>query len=453
VNVFSTCSTSTPLHLVRLDPFGRIQPNTDFASLMDIPIPASLIRDISPPRLPKRRRLFEQPSPQSVRSRPASEPAHDVEPSLAAVEAGKAKVDDHLSYFRDRLSAASRLTANDVPRLGINAFAELYERNQHEHGAHFVIHQHNHPRAGVHYDLRVQFSAISSLSFAIPKGLPGNPNSKSLGRMAIETRVHNLWNHLIESASAQTGSLLIWDTGTYTVLPRNNNVKNPPSPQTTDDEGDDYLEPNNPFWGIKKDTRHENEKLIEAFQQRHIRLRLHGTRLPENYTVTLRLPPANDIQKYRTSARARHYPRRSSQRHMQQTTDHTSDSEEETETEPHITAQTTKQKNAETEDIDTDSEEDAETRRTNAYPGSTNSIGSVHQRNWFLLLDRRSSGFRQKQSGGPWERDGGNGFDTFYVRGREYERSVVTGRLAAEVESDEGVHGYAGRAGWMGIMH
>jgi hypothetical protein len=138
---------------------------------------------------------------------------------------------------------------------------------------------------------------------------------------------------------------------------------------------------------------------------------------------------------------------------MQQTTDHTSDSEEETETEPHITAQTTKQKNAETEDIDTDSEEDAETRRTNAYPGSTNSIGSVHQRNWFLLLDRRSSGFRQKQSGGPWERDGGNGFDTFYVRGREYERSVVTGRLAAEVESDEGVHGYAGRAGWMGIMH
>jgi hypothetical protein len=31
------------------------------------------------------------------------------------------------------------------------------------------------------------------MSFAVPKGLPGNPNSKSLGRMAIETRVHNLW--------------------------------------------------------------------------------------------------------------------------------------------------------------------------------------------------------------------------------------------------------------------
>lgn len=42
-------------------------------------------------------------------------------------------------------------------------------------------------------DLRLQFSESSSISFAIPYGLPGNPNSQRQGRMAIETRVHNVW--------------------------------------------------------------------------------------------------------------------------------------------------------------------------------------------------------------------------------------------------------------------
>jgi hypothetical protein len=42
-------------------------------------------------------------------------------------------------------------------------------------------------------DLRLQFSETSAISFAIPYGVPGNPNSKRQVRMGIETRVHNLW--------------------------------------------------------------------------------------------------------------------------------------------------------------------------------------------------------------------------------------------------------------------
>jgi hypothetical protein len=78
------------------------------------------------------------------------------------------------------------------------------------------------------------------VSFAVPKRLPGDPNSRSTGRMAIGTRVHIYWNHLIESASSKTGSLLIWDTGTYKVLPRKKkrSGKGIPSPQTTDDENE-----------------------------------------------------------------------------------------------------------------------------------------------------------------------------------------------------------------------
>jgi hypothetical protein len=136
----------------------------------------------------------------------------------------------------------------------------------------------------VHYDLRLQFSQTSTISFAIPYGLPGNPNSVRPNRMAIETRVHNLWNNLIESASHATGSLLIWDTGEYEVMP----YREPARARTTDDELSD-------FEVDAQDTLQTNsEKLFAGFQGRHLRLRLHGTRLTKGYTISLRLPSAND---------------------------------------------------------------------------------------------------------------------------------------------------------------
>lgn len=309
------------------------------------------------------------------------------------------------------------------------------------------------------------------MSFALPKGLPGNPNSKSLGRMAIETRVHNLWNHLIESASAKTGSLLIWDTGTYEVLPRKMAHHHKPSQHTTDEDSsssssdstsnsdfDDAPRgtlgsPNRPK--PNNDDMYQNEMLIEAFKTRYIRLRLHGTRLPKNYTVTLRLPSANDFGKKTARRRRKHatQPHRSTLRPRHLSYDST-DSETDIHHLDHDRRQSDQDADEQDEnedDIDTDTDEDATTRLHNAYPGSTNSIGSIHQRHWFLMLDRRSSGFLPSQ--GKWQRDGDAGFEPFLVRGRDYERSVVTGRLAREVEADEAVEGYVGRAGWIGIEH
>jgi hypothetical protein len=409
-------------------------------------VPSSLSRDISPPPPLKRRKTWGYSPPSS--SGGANLP---IKPTLAAVEAGRAKINDHLAYFRSHLAKASRITPPEFPRLSIPSFLSLYQSNQHQHGHHFVIHQHNHPRAGVHYDLRLQFSESSSMSFAVPKGLPGNPNSRSIGRMAIETRVHNYWNHLIESASSKTGSLLIWDTGTYEVLSRkkkqNGKKRAIPSPQTTDDESDDSdSDPEAP-----KPTRpdehdiHDNEKLIAAFQTRYIRIRLHGTKLPKNYTIILRLPD-NETTKRPT---ARRKSRKSPKTHM--TSAISTDSEDE----PNI--QREEQNQEQDLDTDTDTDEDTETRFHNAYPGSTNDIGSIHQRHWFLMLDRQSSGFVLDQSGGgkgKWVRtpDGG-GVEPFFVRGRDHERSVVTGRLARDVECDEGVESFVGRGGWVGIEH
>lgn len=404
--------------------------------------PASLLRDISPPPT-KRRKTSEA-------GKPNNGPTLPPKPSLAAVEAGKVKLDDHLTFFTDNFSKNSRNTDPDTPRLSLEEFANLYTCNQHDHGNHFVIHQHNHPQAGVHYDLRLQFSKSSSLSFAIPKGLPGNPNSKSLGRMAIETRVHNLWNHLIESASHKSGSLLIWDMGTYSVLPRKIAVTK--EPETTDrgtTDSDSDVESNS-LAVNGRTTAHDNEKLIDAFRGRYIRLRLHGTRLPKDYTVTIRLPSNNDIG----NPRPAHLQRRRRRKFAQQVPidrQHPATSDSEAEVPPARQRSVTPLAAADQdENLDTDSEEDLETRVNNAYPGSSNTIGSVHQRKWFIALDRRSSGFKLG-AGGVWERDGDSGFEPFLVRGRDFERSVVTGRLAREVESDEGVEGYVGRAGWTGI--
>ncbi|KAF2271648.1 uncharacterized protein EI97DRAFT_504796 [Westerdykella ornata] len=498
---------------------------------MERPVPSSLIRRVSPPPS-KRRKTSELPRPNgngtgrgnhhslgqsplpssklsnstpstppsdtvnshsisktssSTQTNAATGPLSRPEPTLAAVEAGQAKIEDHLAYFTKHLTLACRPTPPSVPRLPVPSFASLYAENQHAHGHHFVIHQHNHPQAGVHYDLRLQFSATSSVSFAIPKGLPGDANSRSKGRMAIETRVHNYWNHLIESASWKSGSLLIWDTGTYEVLPRK--MSTAQTQQTTDEEGTSSAASEAEIDGIEalrrtssvsgsKTAKHENDKLIHAFQTRYIRLRLHGTRLPKNYTITLRLPSNNDfgnphktthLQKHRR--RRRYVPPAPQPQQQQQQgkkrksapqpsiNSHSSSSDagedgiQETDFAPTPRDSDNANEGAEEEEedanLDTDtSSEDLNTRLHNAYPGSTNSIGSVHQRKWFLMLDRRSSGFVAGTGTGAgaatWRRDGNAGFDPFYVRGRDVERSVVTGRLARDVEEDEGVEGIHG---------
>lgn len=45
------------------------------------------------------------------------------------------------------------------------------------------------------------------------------------------------------------------------------------------------------------------------------------------------------------------------------------------------------------------------------------------------------------------------GFDPFYVRGPDVERSVVTGRLGSDVLSDEGVQGFRRRKGWRPVLN
>lgn len=82
--------------------------------------------------------------------------------------------------------------------------------------------------------------------------------------MAIETRVHNLWNHLIESASLATGSLLIWDIGEYSILPRHKNAV-----ETDDELSESEFDASNRH----QDGQSENEKLFDAFQ--HVCFSLH----------------------------------------------------------------------------------------------------------------------------------------------------------------------------------
>lgn len=308
--------------------------------------------------------------------------------------------------------------------------------------------------------------------------------------MAIETRVHCLWvgsgfiyhvsatsllknnpfsslrltstqNHLIESASHATGSLLIWDTGEYEVLQASVAKK---APETDDDnsESSDTSVQN------RGSEPSDSEKLDQAFRRRHIRLRLHGTRLPKGYTIALRLPSANDTSND-APKRPSHKRRK---RDKPEQNSHAEIATTDEEAEPSIPKETSgakrKTKKPEPGEIDevddalraSGDEEDDIIRINNAYPGANNTIGSKHQRRWFLSLDKQNSGFIQSAETGRWNQtppteegdEGYRGWNAFFVRGREHERSVVTGRLAAEVMEDENVKMYHGRKMWQPIM-
>ncbi|KAI1384113.1 DNA polymerase ligase-domain-containing protein [Hypoxylon trugodes] len=395
-------------------------------------------------------------------------PASKDDPRAPAIEAGEIKINDHLNYFSDRLSKAVLSPfPQDMPRLLIGDYRKLYETNYgNPRGSHFIIHQHDHPIAGTHYDLRLQINETSSASWAIMYGLPGDPNSQRLNRNATETRIHCLWNHLIETASNSTGSLLIWDTGTYSILPNRENRKAGADLNSQSEEEEEEPELT------------EQEKLHNAFQRRKIRIRLDGTRLPDNYVLNLRLTKDEDAAGRAKSGRVpvrrrkrgnNSAPKPKRGENVEPVVSSTSDEDSET---VNVPAETIEQSKISAMEREIRELEDEQVRHTNAYVGASNTIGSVHKRRWYLSLDREACGFAKSRVGGRsmWERvkrafdeakdeiedevaSGKNRLTfPFYVRGVDVERSVVTGRTGAEVLSDEGVVGYVGRKGWRPVL-
>ena len=151
--------------------------------------PQSLRASISPPPSRARKSTLQPTKVLIARNRSLARHSETTAPSSAAIEAGETEIRNHLEYFSSHIFSSARPSAP----LSIRAFEHLYKRNQHKDGRHWVIHQHDHPVAGVHYDLRLQINETSSISWAIMYGLAGNCNSRRLNRNATETRVHNVW--------------------------------------------------------------------------------------------------------------------------------------------------------------------------------------------------------------------------------------------------------------------
>ncbi|KAI1033687.1 hypothetical protein LB505_008198 [Fusarium chuoi] len=378
-------------------------------------------------------------------------PSPSQPPTTADIESGSVTVEDHLSHFKAHLS---RHILNPSP-LSISSYTSLYTENfGSSTGAHFVIHQHDHPIAGTHYDLRLQINETSSASWAIMYGLPGDPQSVRLNRNATETRIHCLWNHLIETASASTGSLLIWDTGTYSILPRQS--KHAPT-----------ADPSSPTSSPDTSTAPTQQALLHAaFQSRKIRIRLHGSRLPDPYVLNLRLTRSEDVAGRVRSGKTHRKRRR---RHAQaETQPETSGEDSEGDASEDVPSNTDAGTN--TDDLSAMEREireleDEEVRRTNAYPGASNTIGSVHQRRWYLSLDRPACGFVEERvkNRSVWKLEDGTVTKNkqsdserlsypFYVRGPDHERSVLTGRLGADILRDEGVDKFIQRQGWKPVL-
>jgi hypothetical protein len=115
-------------------------------------LPNTLARDISPPPTRKspgtRSSAVEKTTVVTQTLNEHEQRKASDGPSLAAIESGKAQVRDHLAYFSLHFSLNSRETPSDLPRITVEEFENLYKRNQHAHGCHFVIHQHDHPISG-----------------------------------------------------------------------------------------------------------------------------------------------------------------------------------------------------------------------------------------------------------------------------------------------------------------
>ncbi|ETS00627.1 hypothetical protein M419DRAFT_54335, partial [Trichoderma reesei RUT C-30] len=406
--------------------------------------------------------------------------------TTAQIEAGAVQISNHLARFSSSLSSHLRPTSADVPRLSIARYARLYESCAGSPGgAHFVVHQHDHPVAGTHYDLRLQINETSSVSWAVMYGLPGDANSSRLSRNATETRIHCLWaslaNHLVETASPDTGSLLIWDTGTYSVLPRRSKHAPPQDPSSPpSEEASCPLSSSSPL-----PPPHETAQslLHAAFQTRKIRLRLHGAKLPDPYVINLRLTKSEDAAGRSRGLRARAVGTRRRRgrtarvrpREPETSRSGSSSSSSSSSDDDDNDDNDDGQKHDDNHDPIEGGNQDAQVRLTNAYRGASNTIGSVYQRKWYLSLDRRASGFTEKRRRGGrslWEPPpsphppppppspsppppapaSSRLSYPFYVRGPQFERSVVTGRLAEDVLRDEGVTGFVPRKGWMPVL-
>ncbi|PTB68833.1 hypothetical protein BBK36DRAFT_154634 [Trichoderma citrinoviride] len=414
--------------------------------------------DLIPNPLIKKRNLdWSLDSPASHRpispppvSKPAAAPASTTTSTTAQIEAGAVQISDHLARFSSSLSSHLRPTSAGVPRLSVARYARLYESCAGSPGgAHFVVHQHDHPVAGTHYDLRLQINETSSVSWAVMYGLPGDANSSRLSRNATETRIHCLWASPLSSSSPDTGSLLIWDTGTYSVLPRRSKHAPPDDPSSPPAAAPaaSPSPPSSPQQHSPPPPQATAQSLLHAaFQTRKIRLRLHGAKLPDPYVINLRLTKSEDAAGRSRGLRAR-----------AKYDDGLDLIEGERKQEP-------SPKRRANHDAPSVSEEhlkqqDAQVRLTNAYTGASNTIGSVYQRRWYLSLDRRASGFTEKRRRGG-HADPLSGPEPglcrlsypFYVRGPQFERSVVTGRLAEDILRDEGVTGFVPRKGWTPVL-
>ncbi|KAK1142832.1 hypothetical protein N8T08_007266 [Aspergillus melleus] len=188
---------------------------------------STLYAPVSPPLKPSKEHKSADRRPITIKGSTSSARVDPNSPNLAAIEAGQVQVSDHLSIFSSRLGEAVRSTEASTPQIPIPEWVDLYRRNQHTEGRHFVIHQHDHPIAGPHYDLRLQFSDSSS-------------------------------NHLVETASAKTGSMIIWDTGEYEILPY---YEEPLGPETDDSRSNVSSD-----LSAIGDQIGDNEKLRQAFQ-------------------------------------------------------------------------------------------------------------------------------------------------------------------------------------------
>ncbi|KAL8876217.1 MAG: hypothetical protein Q9192_008902 [Flavoplaca navasiana] len=260
--------------------------------------------------------------------------------------------------------------------------------------------------------------------------------------------MHGIQNHLIETASSSTGSMLIWDTGEYSILPYQADQK---QHQTDQELSDSSAEEN----CNQPSTMPASEKLHQAFKNRKIRIRLHGTRLPPNYTLSMRLLTSNNRheqpKKPVRKRRRRDDDPKSPHHDERATTPKTSSDEEDPVQDDRsansIVAENTNMTNPK---IIVESKNKKTNMSASQTPTPEPRIPSIRYINadgtfpWIVM--------HPVSCRWPTAMERVDGREGEMKMGRDHERSVVTGRTADEVMEDEGVEGFTGRKGWRAVL-
>nr|XP_019000095.1 uncharacterized protein I203_07253 [Kwoniella mangroviensis CBS 8507]OCF63556.1 hypothetical protein I203_07253 [Kwoniella mangroviensis CBS 8507] len=204
---------------------------------------------------------------------------------------------EHASREKEEEAEEERVGIWGFTRSEVERFPALRRRNF------WCIHRHS--ATAMHYDLRMQVDD-GTVSWAVPKGLPGISKKGESSRLAVETTIHPISYTTYEVgadgrnfSAGRKGGTLLWDIGEYTITKPSSALDS-----TSDEERPSKRKRNSRSKQDSEEEGSEDRYQEDLFRQslyrrigygksRSIHFILHGGRKMTNHHFILVLASSN----------------------------------------------------------------------------------------------------------------------------------------------------------------